>query len=227
MNYQKDKPIIGVIGRIYENKIVINDEIRYAILKSGGIPHLILPNQLEYKKKLTKKEKEEVKHIVHNIDGLILQGGTKWFYFDEYIYIESLIRDIPILGICLGMQMMCKVDVDVMYGDNTKKNETIINHNQTKRYVHKVKILANTKLKSIIKRRKIKVNSRHNYHVNKIKNLKISAYSTDGLIEGVEYTNKRFVIGVEWHPETTYNKDIYSKRLFNAFISECKKNRQL
>ena len=106
------------------------------------------------------------------------------------------------------------------------KNNTLINHNQTKKYVHKVKILKDTYLSKIIKKRIINVNSRHSYHIEKLNKLKVSAYSLDGLIEGVEYTNKRFVIGVEWHPETTYDKDIYSKRLFNEFIKICKNNRQ-
>lgn len=231
MNYQKDKPLIGIIGRVVNKKIVINDEIRYIVLKSGGIPILILPNQkIKYNnkkiKKLTNKEKKELNSIVDNIDGLILQGGNTWYEFDEYIYKYALIKDIPILGICLGMQMMCKMDVDnsKVY-DNTVKNNTVINHNQNKKYVHEIKIQNNTKLKSIINRKKINVNSRHNYHVEKINKLNVSAYSRDGLIEGVEYPNKKFVIGLQWHPESTFDSDVYSKQIFKKFIHECKRGK--
>ena len=229
MNYQKDKPLIGVIGRVVDNKICLNDEIRYAVHKSGGIPTLILPNQkIKYNnkkiKKLTNKEKKELKRIIDNIDGLILQGGNTWYEFDEYIYKYALIKDIPILGICLGMQMMCKIDVDKgKVKDNTLRNNTIINHNQNIKYVHDIKLLENTILKKIIKKEIIKVNSRHNYHVEKLKYLKISAYSIDGLIEGVEYYDKNFVIGLQWHPESTYDNDIYSRRIFKNFIHTCKK----
>ena len=227
MNFLKDKPIIGVIGRVSDNKITINDEIRYSIIKSGGIPYLITPTSKKlYNKKyikLTKTEKKELKSIVDNIDGLLIQGGSKWFNFDEYIYKYALKKDIPVLGICLGMQMMCKVDVDKGKAkDNTVKNNTIINHKQNKKYVHKVYINDNTKLQSIIKKKCILVNSRHRYHVEILKNLIISAKSMDGIIEAVEYKDKKFIIGLEWHPESTFDDDVYSRRLFKKFIKACK-----
>ena len=220
MNYQKDKPIIGVLGRIIDNKITINNEIRYAIFKSGGIPTLLIPNNKS-------KDKKYINKLIDNIDGLIIPGGSIWYEFDEYAYKYALNKDIPILGICMGMQMMCSVDLNnKKIKDMTVKNNTIINHKQNKKYVHKVKILDNTLLKSIIKRKKIKVNSRHSYHVENVNKLKISAYSIDGLIEGVEYPNKKFVIGVEWHPESTFDSDIYSRRIFKKFIHECKRGKK-
>ena len=230
MSFPKDKPIIGIIGRVIDNKICINDEIRYAVLKSGGIPFIIIPNQKQlYNKKKIKNlkvtEKRYLKKIVNKIDGLLLQGGNTWHQYDEYIYKYALKKNIPILGICMGMQMICKIDVtNSKKNDNLEKNLTYINHNQTKKYVHKVRILNNTNLSKIIKKDIIYVNSRHNYHVKKVNNLSVTAYSNDGFIEGVEYKNKKFVIGVEWHPESTFDNDAFSKRLFKSFIKSCKKN---
>ena len=80
----------------------------------------------------------------------------------------------------------------------------------------------NTKLFSIIGQKTIDVNSRHNYHVQDVSNLKISAYSEDGLIEAVEYTNKDFVIGVQWHPETMLEYDENANKIFDEFINKAK-----
>ncbi len=62
----------------------------------------------------------------------------------------------------------------------------------------------------------IQVNSRHERYIP-YTNLDISAYSDDGIPEAIENKNKKFFIGVQWHPESLID-DIYSKRLFNAFI---------
>ena len=103
--------------------------------------------------------------------------------------------------------------------DNTLKNNTFINHFEPlKNYVHEVMINKNSKLYSIIGKDKIFVNSRHNYHVPLLDDYLISARSRDGLIEGVELKDKKFIIGVEWHPETNLDKDINSRVLFKAFL---------
>ena len=160
-------------------------------------------------------------------DGLLIPGGYKWYEFDEFIYNYALEKNIPILGICVGMQMMCRIDQNrnSVCEDTTIKNNTKINHNQRdKKYVHSVSIVDNTKLSKIINKNKIEVNSKHNYHVDRIVNLKISAYSFDGLIEAVEYENKKFVIGVQWHPETMLDYDDDANKIFDEFINKCKNN---
>ena len=47
----------------------------------------------------------------------------------------------------------------------------------------------------------------------------ISARSKDGLIEAVEIKNKKFIIGVQWHPETIFDKDINARKIFEAFFN--------
>ena len=234
------KPIIGVIGRIDvasdDDKVVcMRESTRRSIVKKHCIPFLILPNQdLEYGllepkdiPNLTKIEKEDLKKIVDMCDGLLIPGGYKWYEFDEFIYNYALEKNIPILGICVGMQMMCRIDQNrnSVCEDTTIKNNTKINHNQRdKKYVHSVSIVDNTKLSKIINKNKIEVNSKHNYHVDRIVNLKISAYSFDGLIEAVEYENKKFVIGVQWHPETMLDYDDDANKIFDEFINKCINN---
>ncbi len=233
------KPIIGVIGRpdmaSDDDKVIcIWEGTRRAIVKKGGIPFLILPTQdVEYDSlkpkdtpKLTEEEKNELKRLVDMCDGLLLPGGYKWYEFDEFIYNYALEKNMPILGICAGMQMMCRIDQNKnnICKDTTVRNDTTINHHQRdKKYVHNVSIIDHTILSKIIDEKEIKVNSKHNYHVSSTANLKVSAYSEDGLIEAVEYDDKDFVIGVQWHPETMLDYDENANKILDEFINKCRK----
>ncbi len=233
------KPMIGVIGRpdmaSDDDKVIcIWEGTRRAIVKKGGIPFLILPTQdVEYDSlkpkdtpKLTEEEKNELKRLVDMCDGLLLPGGYKWYEFDEFIYNYALEKNMPILGICAGMQMMCRIDQNKnnICKDTTVRNDTTINHHQRdKKYVHNVSIIDNTILSKIIDEKEIKVNSKHNYHVSSTANLKVSAYSEDGLIEAVEYDDKDFVIGVQWHPETMLDYDENANKILDEFINKCRK----
>lgn len=227
------KPMIGVIGRpdmaSDDDKVIcIWEGTRRAIVKKGGIPFLILPTQdVEYDSlkpkdtpKLTEEEKNELKRLVDMCDGLLLPGGYKWYEFDEFIYNYALEKNMPILGICAGMQMMCRIDQNK---NNICKDTTINHHQRDKKYVHNVSIIDNTILSKIIDEKEIKVNSKHNYHVSSTANLKVSAYSEDGLIEAVEYDDKDFVIGVQWHPETMLDYDENANKILDEFINKCRK----
>ncbi len=196
----------------------------------GGIPLLILPidkTRIAEKKNdvssfYNTKEIEEVENVLKLCDGFILPGGDTWYQLDEMVIKYAIKYDKPLLAICLGMQALSKVlncKTKKVY-DNTIKNDTFINHYlPNEDYAHEVIIDKNSKLFSILKEEKIKVNSRHNYHVPPFLNTNyISARSLDGLIEGVEVRNKKFIIGVQWHPETILEKDINAKKIFKAFF---------
>lgn len=229
------KPIIGIIGRVVtsksgDNTICSWEEIRLSVVKSGGIPLLILPtNDFLYNKinevpLLTEDEKEDLYSIVDLCDGLIFQGGLEWFEYDVVVYNYALKKDIPILGICAGMQMMACIDKYKTSTDLTLPNNTSINHQEkNKKYVHSIEVIKDTLLFNIVKKKKIDVNSRHSYHIDGVKNLIISAYSPDGLIEAIEYPNKKFVLGLQWHPESMLSYDSYANEIFKSFIKMCQK----
>lgn len=199
-------PIIGIITRkmlSYEkhNINVLYSDIVSAITSNGGIPiGLTLDNN--YNK------------LINMCDGIIFQGGDDFeeYDFDALKYCYE--KDIPTLGICLGMQLM-----GMLFNG---KMIDITNHKKTLNYSHSVIIKRNSKLYNIFKTDIIKVNSRHK-SIIKNTNLNISGISNDGFIEAIEDSNKKFFIGVQWHPESMINYDIKQNNIFKYFVKCCKK----
>ena len=78
-------------------------------------------------------------------------------------------------------------------------------------------------LYKIIGQEEIMVNSFHRYHASENAYYAVSAVSEDGYIEGLELKNKTFNLGVQWHPEISYNFDNNSKKIIDYFIEVCSK----
>lgn len=200
------KPIIGIVTRksISEenhNINIIYDDLINSIINNGGIP-IGIPLYSEYK------------NLINICDGIIFQGGDN---FEEYD-VEALkyIYDInkPVLGICLGMQLMGYLFNGYMID--------VENHKKKLDYVHEVKIKRNSKLYNIFKTDIIKVNSRHK-SIIKDTNINIVGISNDGYIEAVEDLSKNFFIGVQWHPESMIYYDKKQNDLFKFFVKSCSK----
>ena len=174
----------------------------------------------------SEEEIKDLENVLNLCDGFILPGGDTWYILDEAVIDYAIKWDKPLLAICLGMQALSKVlsgDERIGY-DNTIKNDTFINHLEPNNsYVHSVIIDKNSKLYNIIGQQEIWVNSRHSYHVPLINNNLVNARSSDGLIEGVELKDRKFIIGVQWHPESLIVKDESSRKIFSKFISSSQK----
>lgn len=198
-------PIIGIITRKsisverHDINYIYNDVVK-AVIKNGGMPIGIILD-------------ENYKKLVDICDGIIFQGGDDFEQYDldalKYIYKINK----PVLGICLGMQLM-----GILFGGNLID---ISNHKKTLNYVHEVKIRRNSKLYNIFKSDIIKVNSRHKSVVKNVKR-NISAISQDGYIEAIEDNDKSFFIGVQWHPESMIEYDNKQNNIFKSFINSCK-----
>lgn len=206
------KPIIGVILRPNQNidnqpVWTLYRPISQAIYAASGIPiGLLNPEQ--------KVDSNEITQLLNNCDGLLLQGGRTFDWFDFLILEEAMKRNLPILGICLGMQTMAVFK-------NGKLQRVLGHHleNQT----HLVHIAPHTKLFEIFKTNLISVNSRHYEQVVKT-DCTVSAQDQKGVIEAIELSDYPFFIGVEWHPEDMISYDKNMRTLFEVFVQACRRD---
>ncbi len=196
---------IGIIGRKNEDKITFNQEIINVIYKYNFVPLGIIVN---FNNDIN-KEFNKIKNLLDMCSGFILQGGSDYYDIDILITKYLYDKNIPTLGICLGMQTMGAAFNGIM--------DNIDNHKSLDKYVHYIDINNNSKLYQIIKKNKILVNSRHKSYILKT-NLDIAA--TNEIIEAIEDKNKKFFIGVQWHPESLMDEN--SLLLFNSFFNSIK-----
>lgn len=229
------KPIIGIVARTCEDLgkpfLGMNEECRLAIVKAGGIPLLIAPpNQTKYEsledgnfEPLTLEEREDYGRILSLCDGFLSPGGDQFYDFDCLVCQYAYENDLPYLGICLGMQVLGHLDSFLKgdFRDQTILNHTAIDHYQPeKSLVHKNKIFQ-SQLFDILEVKKLIVNSRHHSHIDEKNFFKVSSRSIDGLIEGIELPNRKFMIGVQWHPESMVSECREMLKLFESFVQAC------
>ena len=125
----------------------------------------------------------------------------------------------PVLCICRGLQML-----NVFLGGTLHQH--IPGHSDFKsrgRGFHEVTIIPGSRLAQIIGTPKMFVNSLHHQAIDSTgEKLAICAISQDGIAEAVVHTEHPFCIGVQWHPEHMYRKDLSQRKLFEAFLNACK-----
>ena len=229
------RPIIGIVGKVEPpidldlwNRITLADEFRYLVVKHGAIAMMLLPteatmefNQDDIKdnKELTEEEKEGLYTQMEFCDGYILQGGLCSCNYEIEIAKKAIELDKPVIGICAGFNNILRaLGTDVML-DETKSHD-IYDVN----YRHKVNIQKDTMLYSLIGKEQIDVNSIHSMIAPKHlveAFAKISSFSEDGLVESFEVKNKKFVMGIKWHPELLLQEK-YVDNIFEKFVSSCK-----
>ncbi len=229
------KPIIGIIGKVQPqygediwHRIDEVDEIRYLIVKNGGTAITLLPteptlkfndNDIKDNTVLTEEEKSELYRQIDLCDGFILQGGLYSANYEIEMAKKIIELDKPLIGICAGFNNILRAIGTDVIEDKTKSHDKY-----DKDYRHKISIVKGTKLHELLGKDEYDVNSIHSMIAPK-ENIEgyatISSVSEDGLVESIELSNKKFVVGVKWHPELML-EDEFPDRLFKEFIERCK-----
>ena len=221
------KPVVGIIEYPYEDKdgdmiYEVLTPIIESISKAGARPVGIFPTQIANFQEvrlrnipdLTFGEKKDIVSSIKMCDAIIKPGALKLFGFDRFIYAYAFKNNIPYLGICAGMQIMAAHGKEKI--ENKKIEYNGVEHKSKEKYVHKIK-LYDSKLKDIIGKDCIMVNSKHAYAIKDSGVHKVSAIAEDGVIEAIENPYCDFNIGLQWHPELITD-DENSNKIFNRFV---------
>jgi putative glutamine amidotransferase len=211
-----------------------------AIERAGAIP-VILP---------ANGRRSAIGHLLSVINGLVLSGGDfdihPRYYgerpiaalgqikaartaFELEIAEAAMKRDLPVFGICGGAQAINVALGGSLYQDiNAQLQEAGACEHSSKNPNggHPVLVERGTRLFSIIKRSRLTVNTSHHQAVKRLGcGLIVNAVADDGVIEGIESTEHRFVLGVQWHPEVLAPRQLQQRRMFSAFVAVCSKRR--
>ncbi|MBT5298405.1 MAG: gamma-glutamyl-gamma-aminobutyrate hydrolase family protein [Rhodospirillaceae bacterium] len=127
------------------------------------------------------------------------------YRFEAELAAQALTEDIPMLGICAGMQVIAAAKGATLYRDVRDELPTDIDHLNEKpaeEYAHGVEITPGTRLRALLGVDDLAVNTAHKEALKDTADgLVINAVATDGVVEGIELPDQRFCIGVQWHPE--------------------------
>ncbi len=223
-------PVIGItFGENIEND-PSNKYIK-AVKEFGGIPRTLYPGISEFE--------------LDDIDGLLLTGGgdihpdnfdAEWHPTLKYVKPdrdaleiplcqEGIAADLPIFGICRGIQVMSIAMGGSLYQDipsefpQETSCQSQVNDVDSR---HTIEIVAGSRLNRITGKHTDEVNSAHHQAVkDKGEGFEVTARTEEGIIEAMENTSKRFVLGVQYHPERmleTADFQEHRRKLFEAFI---------
>ena len=219
---------------------IVGCDIDYLLSVSlaGGAP-LIIP---------TLADREAVRSIIGMADGVLLTGGGDIHaeVYGEEPHPESklhdpdrdnmemevarlaLVKGLPILGICRGLQLLNIVFGGTLLQDIPSQVPGALTHNapETEIHMHDITIEEGTLLSRILHASAMSVNSWHHQAVKTLgPGLRISARAPDGVVEGIESSEGRPILAVQCHPEACTDDHPCYLTLFHWLIEEAQRFR--
>ena len=237
---QATRPIIGITGNFGAKGCELAQGYYESVLQAGGIP-MVLPPYDDAAALCQKLDK---------VDGILLSGGgdinplllgeepvpglhgicPQRDEMELLLVREAYNRQLPILGICRGIQVLVAALGGTLYQDlNTQYSEApLVKHDQDldRAYAsHTVRLEDGSTLSRLFPEAKKKGLSVNSFHHQAVRTpgplLRISARATDGVIEAVESNEFKSIIGVQWHPECFITRgDRCMMPLFDWLVSE-------
>lgn len=205
------QPVIGLTSDYESGDATLRERYYKQVVEAGGIPFIIPPVA----------DTSVIVNTLQHLDGLILTGGADhnplWMGEEpspglrhvnrERDLAELLLvrlaynRQIPMLGICRGIQTLA-IALGGKVVQDIKQGVKHVQDADREEPTHSVRIVKDSTLYNIYACEKIIVNSFHHQAVSVPGDkLRIIAKSTDGIIEAVESSQYKSILGVQWHPE--------------------------
>ena len=237
------KPLIGITPSLSRDtfshgifeRYVLSNNYPNAVATAGGIP-VILPPQ-----------DTDAGAILDRLDGLLLSGGADIdpaVYGDTDVHPttydisqlrdtfefallrEALDRDLPILCICRGIQILNVGLGGTLFQDVADQFSQDLHHRQQELGIeaaepsHAVTATDGGLLAEVYGNSTIQTNSFHHQAVKNVApDLRVEGQTDDGLIEAVSLSARSFVLGVQWHPEMMFRRHDEHLRPFERFVA--------
>ncbi len=230
-------PLIGVIpDRDKSQKghpiLTVMEAYTQAVSRAGAVP-VIVPLGIP---------SADLPALVGRLDGVLFTGGgdvrPQVYGSQDHPLVSGIDDDRdrieidlfhllagsekPFLGICRGIQLINVAMGGTLYEDILDQRPGALQHDQSnnarKSRAHPVELLPGSQRCSILGKSKIAVNSLHHQGLRVLApGLKATAFSPDGLVEGVEAQGTKFGLAVQWHPEWL-QEHAPMRDLFRAFV---------
>ena len=223
------KPVIGITANYADGEARLSERYYNAVAAAGGVPVIIPPLA----------GKDAIINTLDCIDGLLLTGGGDvnplWVGEEPSPRLHSINRErdkaelmtvrlaynrqMPILGICRGIQVLAaalggEVEQDIDEGFSTGRlkpadgengRQALLKHSQDadrSEPTHTVEITKYSTLYALYYKERMAVNSMHHQAVRSCgRRFNVAATAPDGVIEAIESAEFKPVMGVQWHPE--------------------------
>ena len=231
------KPLIGVTANFSEGQLQLAPGYFRSVEAAGGIPVIIAPKRMP---------NANMSLLLDRIDGLLLSGGadinpilvgedpvpalhginTERDLFELTLTRLAYNRQIPMLGICRGIQVLAAALGGIIMQDiaTSLPHTQLIKHSQDAdraTATHFVEAVEGSRIAELLGKR-FAVNSFHHQAVGQCgPRFRITAQSADGVIEAIESTEMKSIIGVQWHPECFIAEgDTCMMPLFQQFVND-------
>lgn len=232
-------PLIGVTPSAGDNSLGVRThnlaaDYTQAIERAGGMP-VILP--LHY---------QDIDGLIETLDGVVFSGGgdieahrfgqenhetaggfdEERDTFEIQLMEKAFARDLPILAICRGVQVMNvqqggNLHQDIHSNTDSKKEHAQRNQKAGEHDVFdEIEIPeGDNPVSQALGAGTKAINSFHHQSLNEVANtLEVVAKSDDGIIEAVYAPNQQFAVGTQWHPERLAAEQPEQQELFNDLV---------
>jgi len=218
---KESRPVIAITGNYDKETCMLAEGYYQSVLKAGGIPMIIPPFY----------ETDRLGELLDRVDGIIFSGGgdpnpllfgeepvkelhsiTPERDMQELLLVKlAYDRQIPMLGICKGIQMINAglggtlfQDIHTQVKDDGGNSVRLIKHSQDqdRRYPSHTVHIDEDSILGKIYGTTLFVNSFHHQACKEVAPcLRVTATAADGIIEAIESNEHKSILGVQWHPE--------------------------